>query len=589
MKQIQFVFKDEESFDEDLRRIRQWSDSHLYSTLLFHLFTGKKDQEKIEYICGRIKKSLPESLFAGCSAFGSIIYGDFSDADIVLSCTLFEYETSKVEILQYSLSPEALKDVAEALVKEVDDRKWVKGIEMLSTIRGLSMTELCDGLSKVREDVEIFGGGALADDINATETCVFSSVGGYSEHGIIFILLGGEDLHMDVSFITGWKPLGSYLNVTAAEGSILKELNNKPAYETYYKYLHIENNEDFFLNTLEFPFFYHYNGIDIMRAPVSSNPDGSLVMTSDMESGVKARIAYGDPWTILDATQDKARELLPFVPECIFIFSCAGRRTFWGDNEAGKETLAYQQVAPTSGFYTSGEFMRTGRNLNQHNVTQVIAALREGIPKLADRKTIGIQHKGFRGRVSIINRMATFIKATTEELEELNQQLSDMARTDALTGLFNRGEIQRRITEEITEENEKDIYLIMLDLDHFKRVNDVYGHGEGDRVLAVTASILKPEAGILSEDSASGRWGGEEFMVMTQAEGKDEAVALAEKVRERIASNRFEVVGNVSASLGVTRIEPEESADAALIRVDKALYEAKEGGRNRVVYKEAEK
>ncbi|MCR5025468.1 MAG: GGDEF domain-containing protein [Lachnospiraceae bacterium] len=469
-------------------------------------------------------------------------------------------------------------------MREVNSREWVKGIELLVTIRGMSMTALCEGLSEVREGVEIFGGGALVDDINGDDTCVFSSTLGYSDHGIVFLLLGGEDLHMDVSFITGWKPLGSYLNVTSAEGCILKELDNKPAYETYYKYLHIENNEDFFLNTLEFPFFYHYHGIDIMRAPVTSNPDGSLVMTSDMESGVKARIAYGDPWTILDATQDKARELLPFAPESILVFSCAGRRTFWGDNEAGKETFAYQQIAPTSGFYTSGEFLRTGRNLNQHNVTQVIAALREGIPKPSDNKTVGEMHKGFRGRVSIINRMATFIKVTTEELEELNQQLSDMARTDALTGLFNRGEIQRRIIEEISGDNGRDIYIIMLDLDHFKKVNDMYGHGEGDKVLIACASSLKPEAEILGEGTAAGRWGGEEFMVMIHANDRDEAMAVAERIRESISAKRFELAGSVTASLGVTGVEAEENADAVFTRVDKALYGAKEGGRNRVVY-----
>ncbi|MCR5748086.1 MAG: diguanylate cyclase [Lachnospiraceae bacterium] len=586
MRQIQFVFKDDASFEEELRKIGQWGDSHLCSTLLFHIYSEKKEPEIIEYICEKIKKALPQALYLGCSAFGSIFYGDFSEASIVVSCTFFEYATSKVEILQYPISSESLKDVAGALVKEVNSREWVSGIELLATIRGMSMTELCDGLSEVRDGVEIFGGGALVDDINGNDTCVFSSTAGYSEHGVVFLLLGGEDLHMDVSFITGWKPLGSYLNVTSADGCVLKELNNKPAYETYYKYLHIENNEDFFLNTLEFPFFYHYHDIDIMRAPVSSNPDGSLVMTSDMESGVKARIAYGDPWTILDATYDKAGELLSFDPDCIFVFSCAGRRTFWGDDEAGKETQAYQQVAPTSGFYTSGEFLRTGKNLNQHNVTQVIAALREGIAKPANEKKIGTLYKGFRGRVSIINRMATFIKATTEELEELNQQLSDMAKTDALTGLFNRGEIQRRIIEEISVDKRQDIFLIMLDLDHFKRVNDIYGHSEGDSVLVKTAAILKPGMGILAADASSGRWGGEEFMVMVHADGKDEAVSIAENIRERIASNRFEKVGSVSASLGVTGISNGESADTAFMRVDKALYEAKENGRNRVVYYE---
>ncbi len=585
MRQIQFIFRNEDSLDEDLRRIRQWQDSHLYSTMLFHVFTSKNDRELIDHICGRIRSALPEAMFVGCSVFGSIHQGDFIDTPVTISCTFFEYATTRVEVLQYPLNQENQQEVAESLVQAVAEREWVAGVEMLTTIRGMSMTTLCDGLSEMREDVRIFGGGALCDDINGQETCVFSHVDGYSGHGVVFVLLGGEDLHLEVSFITGWKPLGANLHVTSAEGSVLKELNHKPAYETYYKYLHIENNEEFFLNTLEFPFFYHYHDIDIMRAPVTCNPDGSLVMTSDMNSGVEARIAYGDPWTILDATQDEASRLLPLVPECIFIFSCAGRRTFWGDNEAGKETLAYQEVAPTSGFYTSGEFLRTGKYLNQHNVTQVIAAMREGNPKLVERKTIGKPHKGFRGRVSIINRMATFIKATTEELEELNGQLSQMALIDGLTGLYNRREIQRRISEKIEYRKQDDLYLIMMDLDHFKQVNDRYGHNTGDEVLIAASSVLKPAYEILPEDGDAGRWGGEEFMVITPAADDAAAVELADAIRNAVAGLELEGPGHVTASLGVTKVLPDESADAAANRVDQALYEAKEGGRNRVVFR----
>ena len=189
---------------------------------------------------------------------------------------------------------------------------------------------------------------------------------------------------------------------------------HRPAYEIYYKYLHIRNDEFFFNNTLEFPFLYRHNGIDIMRAPVASNPDGSLTMTSDMSQDVQARIAYGDPWTILDSVWKEGNKILQFAPECIFVFSCAARRTFWGNNEVGKETEPYQRIAPTSGFYTSGEFLRTGDNVNQHNVTQVIAAMREGEPKELPEKELSMDERTFEGKVSMINRMATFIKVRND-------------------------------------------------------------------------------------------------------------------------------------------------------------------------------
>ncbi|MCR5025467.1 MAG: hypothetical protein K6A90_14235 [Lachnospiraceae bacterium] len=99
MKQMQFVIKDEASFNEDLRKIRQWSDSNLYTKLLFHIYTERNDREVVDHICGQIKKIIPDAFYVGCSAYGSIYYGDFSKASILVSCTLFEYATTRMDIL----------------------------------------------------------------------------------------------------------------------------------------------------------------------------------------------------------------------------------------------------------------------------------------------------------------------------------------------------------------------------------------------------------------------------------------------------------------------------------------------------------
>ena len=147
--------------------------------------------------------------------------------------TFFEKESTRVNILQYRLTEETQEEVSRALVQAVDENPWVKGVEFLLTIRGMSLTGLCDGLSKVRKDVQIFGGGAFSGDINANEACVFSKEGGYQEKGIVFVLMGGEDLHITSSYVCGWKPLGSFLRITSAERSILKELNGQPAYNTF--------------------------------------------------------------------------------------------------------------------------------------------------------------------------------------------------------------------------------------------------------------------------------------------------------------------------------------------------------------------
>ncbi|MBO6210418.1 MAG: diguanylate cyclase [Schwartzia sp.] len=423
------------------------------------------------------------------------------------------------------------------LVEEVEKRPWVTAVEILVTIRGLSMTNLCDGLSRIRSGVQLFGGGAFCENVGKNEACVFSGAGGYQEHGVVFILFGGNDFHVESFYVTGWKPLGSFMDVTMTDGCILRELNHRPAYDAYYKYLHIKNDEHFFNNTLEFPFLYREHGIDIMRAPVASNPDGSLTMTADMHQDVQVRIAYGDPWTILDSVWKAGKRLLEYAPECIFVFSCAARRIFWGNNEVGKETEPYQMLAPTSGFYTSGEYLRTGDYVDQHNVTQVIAIMREGEAKVQhSAEDFQRVEQSFEGKVSMINRMATFIKATTEELEEANQKLRELAVTDMMTGVGNQTAYLEKIhalDDEIAQ-GIASFTVFMFDLNGVKESNDKYGHECGDRMIADAADVLKKVFG----KATLYRIGGDEFVAI-----------LDGTMQQSDIENRFRALDETIASI----------------------------------------
>ena len=532
MKQIQFTFQDDKTLGEELRKIRQWVKSNLCSKVLIQIYTEILDRNRIEHVCEIIGQMLPEALYAGCSSNGNIVNGDFSGGSIAVVCTLFEYPSTKIELLQYPMPPGMQENVAEKLAAEVEKRPWVKAVALLATIRGMSMTALCEGLSRVRRGVQIFGGGAFCADMEKDDACVFSKAGGHQDKGIVFILFGGEDFHVESSYVTGWKPLSSFLNVTATDGCFLKELNDRPAYELYYKYLHIKNDEHFFHNTLEFPFLYRQNGIDIMRAPVGSNPDGSLTMTADISQNVKARIAYGDPWTILDSAWQEGNRLLKFAPESIFVFSCAARRAFWGNQEVGKETEPYQEVAPTSGFYTSGELLRTGDFVNQHNVTQVIAAMREGEAKERPEKELSMAERTFEGKVSMINRMATFIKTTTEELEEANRKLRELAVVDAMTGVGNKTaylDKMRSLDDQIRRERAS-FSVCVFDLNGLKEINDKFGHECGDMAICDAAEVLKEVFG----KEHLYRIGGDEFIAILDGMKQSDTDRCFREIEDKI-------------------------------------------------------
>ncbi|WP_428563440.1 MAG: diguanylate cyclase [Solidesulfovibrio sp. DCME] len=167
------------------------------------------------------------------------------------------------------------------------------------------------------------------------------------------------------------------------------------------------------------------------------------------------------------------------------------------------------------------------------------------------------------------------------KLKKYNAELMRLSRTDLLTDLPNRRQVMDRLDEELQRATRyhRPFAVIILDIDHFKSVNDRLGHQGGDRFLVAFGRILR-EA-VRSCDLA-GRIGGEEFLVLCPETDLEQAVQLAERIRAAVAAYDFEPGRHHSISAGVAAHLPGESADALLARADAALYRCKEGGRNKV-------
>jgi diguanylate cyclase (GGDEF)-like protein len=174
-----------------------------------------------------------------------------------------------------------------------------------------------------------------------------------------------------------------------------------------------------------------------------------------------------------------------------------------------------------------------------------------------------------------------------KELSQMNDRLLHISLTDGLTGVDNRRSLEQRLHEmfEHSLRLHEPISCVMCDIDHFKKVNDTYGHAAGDEVLKQFAEILKLEA---REIDRVGRYGGEEFLLLLPGTVLDSAVTFAERLRQHVEENTFSFEGGTlkrTVSLGVAswphpRIKGREEM---LKAADDALYVAKEMGRNRVV------
>lgn len=174
------------------------------------------------------------------------------------------------------------------------------------------------------------------------------------------------------------------------------------------------------------------------------------------------------------------------------------------------------------------------------------------------------------------------LQEKARKLEESNFKLQYMARNDALTGIPNRRYLMEELERSIknAERHPYAFSVILLDIDHFKKINDTCGHLAGDQVLVVFADHIAKH---LREMDIVGRWGGEEFLCLLPNTPFEEAVACAERLR--LALNTRELIKecpgqNISASFGVTTYQPGEPLNELIRLVDTLLYEAKSGGRN---------
>jgi diguanylate cyclase len=273
-------------------------------------------------------------------------------------------------------------------------------------------------------------------------------------------------------------------------------------------------------------------------------------------------------------------------------------------NEIGQEL--YQRFVSTNGMSRLIEAEQTLRRIMAENLSELAAADRQ-LNRYEDSV------KGQVGRIEdglgpealaevlqqIVSQTGTLLSSNQALQQQLNdsqqrtralgqelEKAREQATIDALTGLANRQALAAAFELAVSIVPRIEKCILMIDIDHFKKVNDTHGHVVGDGVLKLTAeALLKCCKG---KDTVA-RYGGEEFAVLLPDTSLPDAVTLAENIRQFIARRHFvktgtkESIGHITVSIGVARHRADESLTVLIERADRALYAAKEGGRNRVV------
>jgi polar amino acid transport system substrate-binding protein len=176
----------------------------------------------------------------------------------------------------------------------------------------------------------------------------------------------------------------------------------------------------------------------------------------------------------------------------------------------------------------------------------------------------------------------TILKHEIKKRKEIEKKLQKLSVIDSLTGIYNRYKIDTALKKQISfaKRHNNPLSVIFFDIDHFKKINDTFGHKIGDEILKELTDLIKSN---LREYDIFGRWGGEEFIIILPNTSIIQAVKVTKKIKNIIESHKFKYVDRLTCSFGVTEMCINDTLESILDRVDTYMYEAKKRGRNKII------
>lgn len=424
------------------------------SSVLAQVFAGRYQSGELLTVAGEIRELIPGAQVIGTTTSGEIMNGVISGLKIVISFSVFQNVKVEARLLEkgnlndyqlgYSLASRLLNEKSRVLI-------------LFSTALKINATQLLNGVSAVKADLAVAGGNA-GDNflhrktlVSANEECTANGVAG--------AVLSGDGMTVLQYSHLGWQPIGKQMVITRAEGQRVFTIDNMPAYQIYRYYLGAHQHFEL-LDGIEFPLVIQKDGFSIARIPYRRFQDDSLAFYGDMEEGDTVRFSFGHINTITASIDDLKQKIKQSGAESLFVYSCAARRSLLGE-KADMETLPLQKIAPTSGFFTAGEFFHSGRSNRFLNHTMTILALSEAghttsYQEVNDQSDyINPHEESAVSQDRVANRNIGILKALTSLItnvtEELNQRSDDLdnQRHDfinhlqTLYGLITLGEVEQ--------------------------------------------------------------------------------------------------------------------------------------------------
>jgi len=446
MKQFNYIYRDSEDLDRYIIRNSIPKES---SMLLIQMFTSLREQKAIKKIAQDILTLLPHAILIGSSTSGEIVEGRMLEESTVLSISVFEKSTLKAFYDKDANSYELGFKLAKRVFS--DKTKCV-----ISFLDGLlhNGQDYLNGLSSLNHNRAIIAGGMAADYLEFNHTSTICGTEVFSG-GAVCVSIEGDDLFAYEEYNLGWKAVGPTFTITKSDGARVYEINNRPVKEVYAEVLGEIAVENMPASTIEFPLIYQEGELLIARSMLWVFDDGSILYGGDLEEGEEVRFGIGSRNLVNKFTlQEKLRHEQEELQAC-FIYSCIARKQFLG-KDLEKSFRLLNTIAPSSGFFTYGEFFVNQERVKLLNVTTTMLFLQErGTQKQRRRQETALVDKSASKTDSALFHLIDYV---TKELhnQEKEFRTSKFKLDEFLKALDSTVIISRTDTEGvITYVNER--------------------------------------------------------------------------------------------------------------------------------------
>lgn len=527
----------------------------------------------------KIHNSLPDLKLFGMTLLGPLTPDMPTIKNTV--CSLLLFDRSEVNIHVMDCTAQDAEDAAAMFTMEAHREQDLKGIMVFVSGFTNHPEIFLEDVSAGFPEVPVIGAQAGSKNPMTDLPLVIAGTETY-ENAIVAVTFSGKDLHMKTICNVGWNPLGKLHEITetADDGRILR-IDYHPATELYTRYLGVRLNDNFRLQCASFPLIEKIGNTFAPRLLYGYGEDGSIIPSVAMKKGTKISLSYTKDIYLLRDSLRCANALSRFGAQGIFLISCLNRLMFLGEEKTRRELSYFRQLSDHYSLgYGSSEILRTGKSGGIMNSTMVAVGMREGDNDVTD--TI-ICHdpelEKYDDEIKPGNDcLVTFFEETTKDLNDIIDELHTAVITDELTGIANRRMLDSHLSW-LLHSRSLPLSIMMFDIDHFKEVNDTYGHKIGDRVLCDIAELVKAE--IRSSDLFA-RWGGDEFICVFEKTTLSECLPIASRICRDIRTHEFESVNHVTVSIGVACAHENDTLDKLFGRLDRFLYQAKQEGRDRI-------